>query len=220
VLTRGGNTARLVAKYRPIVPVLTVAVPVLTTDALTWACSNEAPARQCLVTRGLLPLLAEGSARATDSGAFSFLFVFCCFFVRVVVCLASLSTAARPKLAGRRTRRRTRARSHQISPSSHHHKPQTKKPAPQTKKKKQKNEKQTRPTRSSRPPCAWPPSGATSRAGTAWWRCTAWAPPRWSRSSTCERKKRKEERRKKRKGQKDVLFFPLFCTPLRTQIFC
>jgi pyruvate kinase len=67
VLTRGGSTARLVAKYRPIVPVLTVAVPVLTTDALTWACSNEAPARQCLVTRGLLPLLAEGSARATDS---------------------------------------------------------------------------------------------------------------------------------------------------------
>ena len=32
VLTRGGSTARLVAKYRPVVPVLTVAVPVLTTD--------------------------------------------------------------------------------------------------------------------------------------------------------------------------------------------
>ena len=31
VLTRGGSTARLVAKYRPVVPVLTVAVPVLTT---------------------------------------------------------------------------------------------------------------------------------------------------------------------------------------------
>jgi pyruvate kinase len=67
VLTRGGSTARLVAKYRPVVPVLTVAVPVLTTDALTWECSGEAPARQCLITRGLLPLLAEGSARATDS---------------------------------------------------------------------------------------------------------------------------------------------------------
>jgi len=46
VLTRGGSTARLVAKYRPLVPVLTVAVPVLTTDSLTWTCSNEAPARQ------------------------------------------------------------------------------------------------------------------------------------------------------------------------------
>jgi len=67
VLTRGGSTARLVAKYRPLVPVLTVAVPVLTTDSLTWTCSNEAPARQCLVTRGLIPLLAEGSARATDT---------------------------------------------------------------------------------------------------------------------------------------------------------
>lgn len=67
VLTRGGSTARLVAKYRPLVPVLTVAVPVLTTDSLTWTCSGEAPARQCLVTRGLIPLLAEGSARATDT---------------------------------------------------------------------------------------------------------------------------------------------------------
>lgn len=67
VLTRGGSTARLVAKYRPLVPVLTVSVPVLTTDSLTWTCSGEAPARQCLVTRGLIPVLAEGSARATDS---------------------------------------------------------------------------------------------------------------------------------------------------------
>ena len=67
VLTRGGSTARLVAKYRPSIPVLTVAVPVLTTDSLTWTCSGEAPARQTLITRGLLPLLAEGSARATDT---------------------------------------------------------------------------------------------------------------------------------------------------------
>ncbi len=40
VLTRGGSTARLVAKYRPNIPVLTVAVPVLTTDSLTWTCSG------------------------------------------------------------------------------------------------------------------------------------------------------------------------------------
>lgn len=66
VLTRGGSTARLVAKYRPSIPVLTVAVPVLTTDSLTWTCSGEGPARQCLVTRGLLPMLSEGAARATD----------------------------------------------------------------------------------------------------------------------------------------------------------
>lgn len=67
VLTRGGSTARLVAKYRPSIPVLSVAVPVLTTDSLTWSCSSEKPARQTLVTRGLLPLLAEGSARASDT---------------------------------------------------------------------------------------------------------------------------------------------------------
>jgi pyruvate kinase len=67
VLTRGGNTARLVSKYKPIVPILTVAVPVLTTDALTWSCSNEAPARQCLCTRGLIPLLGEGSAKTNDA---------------------------------------------------------------------------------------------------------------------------------------------------------
>lgn len=66
VLTRGGSTARLVAKYRPIAPVLAVAVPVLTTDNLSWTCSSEAPARQTLITRGLLPLLAEGSAKSNE----------------------------------------------------------------------------------------------------------------------------------------------------------
>ena len=69
VLTRGGSTARLVSKYRPQVPILTVAVPTLSTDSLTWTCSGEAPARHALVTRGLIPLLAEGSARATGACA-------------------------------------------------------------------------------------------------------------------------------------------------------
>ncbi|XP_024395798.1 pyruvate kinase, cytosolic isozyme isoform X2 [Physcomitrium patens] len=67
VLTRGGSTARLVAKYRPFVPILSVAVPVMTTDHLTWTCSEESPAHHSLVVRGLIPLLAEGSAKATDS---------------------------------------------------------------------------------------------------------------------------------------------------------
>jgi hypothetical protein len=51
VLTHGGSTARLVAKYRPAVPVLTVFVPTLTTDSLTWTCSGETPARQANLTR-------------------------------------------------------------------------------------------------------------------------------------------------------------------------
>lgn len=67
VLTRGGTTAKLVAKYRPSVPILSVAVPVLTTDSLTWSCSEESPARHSLVCRGLIPLLAAGAAKSTDS---------------------------------------------------------------------------------------------------------------------------------------------------------
>ncbi|XP_042430485.1 pyruvate kinase, cytosolic isozyme-like [Zingiber officinale] len=67
VLTRGGTTAKLVAKYRPRVPILSVVVPVLSTDSFDWSVSDESPARQSLVYRGLIPLLAEGSAKATDS---------------------------------------------------------------------------------------------------------------------------------------------------------
>ncbi|RRT71655.1 hypothetical protein BHE74_00001869 [Ensete ventricosum] len=67
VLTRGGTTAKLVAKYRPRVPILSVVVPVLTTDSFDWSVSDESPARQSLIYRGLIPLLAEGSAKATDS---------------------------------------------------------------------------------------------------------------------------------------------------------
>ncbi|KAL5993360.1 hypothetical protein ACLOJK_014284 [Asimina triloba] len=67
VLTRGGTTARLVAKYRPAVPVLSVVVPVLTTDSFDWTISDETPARHSLIYRGLIPLLAEGSAKATDA---------------------------------------------------------------------------------------------------------------------------------------------------------
>ncbi|GLJ35471.1 hypothetical protein SUGI_0713400 [Cryptomeria japonica] len=67
VLTRGGTTAKLVAKYRPPVPILSVVVPILTTDSFDWTCSDETPARHSLIYRGLVPLLAEGSAKATDS---------------------------------------------------------------------------------------------------------------------------------------------------------
>lgn len=67
VLTRGGTTAKLVAKYRPSVPILSVIVPVLTTDSFDWMVSDESPARHSLMYRGLIPLLAEGSAKATDA---------------------------------------------------------------------------------------------------------------------------------------------------------
>ncbi|KAK4798238.1 hypothetical protein SAY86_030564 [Trapa natans] len=67
VLIRGGTTAKLVAKYRPTVPILSMMVPVLTTDSFDWTCSDESPARHSLVYRGLLPILVEGSAKATDA---------------------------------------------------------------------------------------------------------------------------------------------------------
>ncbi|XP_078176567.1 pyruvate kinase, cytosolic isozyme [Carex rostrata] len=67
VLTRGGTTARLVAKYRPRVPIMSVVVPLLSTDSFDWTISDETPARHSLIYRGLIPILSEGSAKATDS---------------------------------------------------------------------------------------------------------------------------------------------------------
>lgn len=39
----------------------------MSADSLTWTCSGETPARQCQSTRGLIPLLAEASAKANDT---------------------------------------------------------------------------------------------------------------------------------------------------------
>ncbi|XP_041013277.1 pyruvate kinase, cytosolic isozyme-like [Juglans microcarpa x Juglans regia] len=65
VLTKGGSTAKLVAKYRPSMPILSVVVPEITTDSFDWSCSDEAPARHSLVYRGLCPVLCSASARAS-----------------------------------------------------------------------------------------------------------------------------------------------------------
>ncbi|XP_057417773.1 pyruvate kinase, cytosolic isozyme-like [Lotus japonicus] len=67
VLTRGGSTAKLVAKYRPGMPILSVVVPEIKTDSFDWSCSDEAPARHSLVFRGLIPILSAGSARASHA---------------------------------------------------------------------------------------------------------------------------------------------------------
>lgn len=65
VLTRGGSTAKLVAKYRPGMPILSVVVPEIKTDSFDWTCSDESPARHSLIFRGLVPVLHAGSARAS-----------------------------------------------------------------------------------------------------------------------------------------------------------
>lgn len=67
VLTRGGTTAKLVAKYRPSMPILSVIVPEITTDSFEWSCSEETPARHSLIYRGLIPVLGTGSCGASQT---------------------------------------------------------------------------------------------------------------------------------------------------------
>ena len=59
VFTQTGRAARLVAKYRPTVPILSVVVPKLHTNGLAWAFTGLAQARQALLVRGLMPVLAD-----------------------------------------------------------------------------------------------------------------------------------------------------------------
>ncbi|KAL0914869.1 hypothetical protein M5K25_015254 [Dendrobium thyrsiflorum] len=69
VLTRGGSTAKLVAKYRPAMPILLVVVPELKTNIFDWSCSDEAPAMHSLIYRGLIPMLSTATAKASTSEA-------------------------------------------------------------------------------------------------------------------------------------------------------
>jgi pyruvate kinase len=70
VLTRGGTTARLVAKYRPAMPILNAVVPELKTgNDFDWTCSDETPARQSLIVRGLIPMLIAATSKASDTEA-------------------------------------------------------------------------------------------------------------------------------------------------------
>ncbi|KAL5719358.1 pyruvate kinase [Ranunculus cassubicifolius] len=69
VLTRGGTTAKMVAKYRPSMPILSVVVPEIKTENFQWLCSDDAPARHSLIYRGLVPVLSEGSAKASHTEA-------------------------------------------------------------------------------------------------------------------------------------------------------
>ncbi|GAX81790.1 hypothetical protein CEUSTIGMA_g9218.t1 [Chlamydomonas eustigma] len=61
VYTHTGQTAELVAKYRPPMPILTMVVPHLVSDGLKWKLEGRAFARQSLICRGLLPFLAAPS---------------------------------------------------------------------------------------------------------------------------------------------------------------
>ncbi|KAL1813264.1 hypothetical protein DCAR_0625562 [Daucus carota subsp. sativus] len=57
--TSTGKAARLIAKYRPTMPILSVVIPRLKTNQLRWCFSGAFEARQSLVVRGLFPMLAD-----------------------------------------------------------------------------------------------------------------------------------------------------------------
>jgi pyruvate kinase len=57
--TSSGRAARLIAKYRPTMPVLSVVIPRLKTNQLKWSFSGAFEARQSLIVRGLFPMLAD-----------------------------------------------------------------------------------------------------------------------------------------------------------------
>ncbi|XP_057507000.1 pyruvate kinase 2, cytosolic-like isoform X2 [Actinidia eriantha] len=68
VFTSSGRAARLIAKYRPSVPVFAVVIPRLRTDSLKWTFTGSSQARQLLGVRGVYPILASPNV-ATSGGS-------------------------------------------------------------------------------------------------------------------------------------------------------
>ena len=58
VLAETGRTVSLVAKYRPPMPILAVVVPTLRSSKLGWMLEGKFLARQCLIMRGVRPMLS------------------------------------------------------------------------------------------------------------------------------------------------------------------
>ncbi|XP_030545190.1 pyruvate kinase 1, cytosolic-like [Rhodamnia argentea] len=67
--TSSGRAARLIAKYRPTMPVISVVVPRLKTNQLRWTFSGAFEARQSLIVRGLFPMLADPRHPAESTSA-------------------------------------------------------------------------------------------------------------------------------------------------------
>ncbi|KAK9905554.1 hypothetical protein WJX75_002050 [Coccomyxa subellipsoidea] len=61
VYTQSGQTASLVSKYRPPMPILTLVIPQLKNDGMKFQLVGRGVARQCQIQRGLLPVLAAPS---------------------------------------------------------------------------------------------------------------------------------------------------------------
>ncbi|KAF3434131.1 hypothetical protein FNV43_RR25234 [Rhamnella rubrinervis] len=67
--TSSGRTARLIAKYRPTMPVISVVIPRLKTDQVRWTFTGAFEARQSLTVRGLFPTLADPRHPAESTNA-------------------------------------------------------------------------------------------------------------------------------------------------------
>ncbi|KAJ6805741.1 pyruvate kinase 1, cytosolic-like [Iris pallida] len=68
VFTSSGKAARLIAKYRPPMPVLAVVIPRLVSDSSKESFSGTTQATQFLAVRGIYPILASAStATEVDS---------------------------------------------------------------------------------------------------------------------------------------------------------
>ncbi|KAK7284933.1 hypothetical protein RJT34_19687 [Clitoria ternatea] len=67
--TTTGKAARLIAKYRPTMPVLSVVIPRLETNQLKWSFCGAFEARQSLIVRGLFPMLADPRHPAESTNA-------------------------------------------------------------------------------------------------------------------------------------------------------
>ncbi|TVU50853.1 hypothetical protein EJB05_02244 [Eragrostis curvula] len=67
--TSSGRAARLIAKYRPSMPVLSVVIPRLKTNQLRWSFTGAFEARQSLIVRGLFPMLADPRHPAESTSA-------------------------------------------------------------------------------------------------------------------------------------------------------
>ncbi|KAK7344864.1 hypothetical protein VNO77_15045 [Canavalia gladiata] len=67
--TSSGRAARLIAKYRPTMPVISVVIPQLKTNQLRWTFTGAFEARQSLIVRGLFPMLADPRHPAESKSA-------------------------------------------------------------------------------------------------------------------------------------------------------
>ena len=65
VYANRGNTARLVAKYRPPMPVIALVVPALQQRHHKWTLRGLCGARQALIVRGKPPLLSVRRRRGS-----------------------------------------------------------------------------------------------------------------------------------------------------------